>query len=610
VAISMSLVLTYSFIRSQSVHLQINENSSRTDWAIQAAQTGAAVAIERIQSTDWLGVDETLSREVHADNEGTAYYEVIFNSISSSDLDSTPAEASFMLAVESTGFWASAKNPDEIVERRVEVIVRLKPRLPGRTIRDGDSDSASDLISNPGDYDQIQSYALFASGGDKSLVLDPADRIDGAIWLKNKLQVYGDPRWSSSVRDEFLADIGARFATVGAGGPTYQHPHPLAGSITFYQTPANSVQQDLGNLGVAWNKVDSQPEYPTINYSDYENYQIYAGGFVYSAVDPGSRIDRKELRPTEDNPLGIFFHRGDVSVDDDVIIQGTLVSTGKIAFHGDHSHLSSFNWKDDSGIEVLSESSSWRRLPAIVAYEVDFHRHVQVSVHGAIVTKRRMKGAGGSFGYENGNQVSIVGTATALPGQQPYSVVRLIGSPDLALLNGRGDYAIWLQDGESGSWYEIVGIDSLNHQLTIAGEVTHTAATNYLIRLNRKLFVDLHGPVSGESHDINRLTEWEFSESLWSDLYSTWEDDNRELVQNSQPEIRFTEWLETPANFTGWPEFYRTYGLNIEPTFHLRHKGEIEYHWSPPFFEPYVGTGDLSEFSGFRWEILSWQEIQ
>ena len=111
----MSLVLTYSFIRSQGVQLQISANGSRVDWALQAAQTGASVALEHIQSTEWEGIDEVLAREVFSDAEGTADFEVVFNPVSLSEISGISVEAALMLKIESTGTWTSAEDSSQEV---------------------------------------------------------------------------------------------------------------------------------------------------------------------------------------------------------------------------------------------------------------------------------------------------------------------------------------------------------------------------------------------------------------------------------------------------------------------------------------------------------------
>src|SRR5690606_4347879 len=131
----------------------------------------------------------------------------------------------------------SAANETERVEREVQVAVQLQPRVPGRPILAGDDGAAEDVAANPGDYDTIQGYTLFADGGGgDSLVLDPGGRIEGPIWLKDDLELFEDPAWSSGVRRDVLASIGERLAS-GSSPSAARHPHPLAGEITFHSRP-------------------------------------------------------------------------------------------------------------------------------------------------------------------------------------------------------------------------------------------------------------------------------------------------------------------------------------------------------------------------------------
>ena len=180
-------MLTLSFTRTQTINLQIHHNTSGRESARQAAHTGAAIALRQIGSTDWQGVGVGISAIIHTDDSGNSSYSVEFLPLDVTRMNPLPDDAALYLVVKSTGRWQSLANPNDVVESTVEVIVHLEPRVAGRTVHPGDSALASDDSPNPGDYDAIQQYALFAHAGSDSLVLDPQGRVEGNLWLKEHL---------------------------------------------------------------------------------------------------------------------------------------------------------------------------------------------------------------------------------------------------------------------------------------------------------------------------------------------------------------------------------------------------------------------------------------
>ncbi len=61
IAISMSMVLTYAALSSQARSVQIRQNVNRQELARQAAESGATIALNKLQSASWSGVMTPLS---------------------------------------------------------------------------------------------------------------------------------------------------------------------------------------------------------------------------------------------------------------------------------------------------------------------------------------------------------------------------------------------------------------------------------------------------------------------------------------------------------------------------------------------------------------------
>ncbi|QDU53806.1 hypothetical protein [Gimesia panareensis] len=612
-ALSMSLVLTYSFIQTQSVQTQISANGSRRDLARNAARAGISDALNRLNSLDWAGVSDRYRRPFQADDDGECTYTVSFEAVGNS------LSSVLELNVYSLGVWTSAENPDMKSEHQITARVRLVPRLIGRTILPGDSAAATDQISNAGDFDRIKGYALFAEQGYYSLNFDPATRIDGNLWLYDRLHMFTDPAWSSTIRDTYLTDVGNRFVTFPAGSTslseaTISAPHPIAGNITFYNYPSYSIRDDLSDLKVSWSTTTERLTIPSTDYSAFTSYRLYEGGPLYQAETVNSSLYNQTLKPTPANPLGIFYRSGNLSIYDNVTIQGTLVCTGKIYFVGKQIHLTAFNWKDDSGQAFVTDAQLWPRLPCVVAHDAEFSRYSQSTVEGAIVCQGTVKGGGGSISYPSALDLKLSGTATAASIGQPFSTVTLQEYQLLSSLSTDGNYAIWLETtgsgntGTTGSWYPIVGFDNNRQQLTVRGEIDQATPTAYRIQRHKQVLTQVRGPVCAETFDFYRVNEWVLNSYLWDDRRYNWNYQNDLRKALGFSEIGFSEWLENPGNFLGWDSYYLTYGISLEPTLQIQNLTEREYRWAPPLFQPFDGGDANPDQSGYRWSMVDWQE--
>lgn len=130
-ALSMSLVLTYSFIQTQSVQTQISANGSRRDLARNAARAGISDALNRLNSLDWQGVSDQYERPFQADADGDCRYAVSFAAVGNS------LSSVLELNVSSRGTWTSAADSNMKSEHEITARVRLVPRIQGRTILPG-----------------------------------------------------------------------------------------------------------------------------------------------------------------------------------------------------------------------------------------------------------------------------------------------------------------------------------------------------------------------------------------------------------------------------------------------------------------------------------------
>lgn len=655
ISISMSLVLTYAALNSQSRSWQVRSNINRQALAQRAAQSGAAIALNAIQSANWSGVTSPPSGILEPDADGTTSYSIEFltidgqtspnsyptgqgqTSLSGSSgffnpnanglsIESAAAAAAatrqaFQLLIRSTGTWTSATDPLDVVSQRVEVGVELQPRVPGRPALDSSNAAANDLAPSSSQYDLIQCYALFATAGSSSnpsLTLEPGHRIDGPSWLVRGLSIFNGPKWKSDVRTEFLQSTGSLMTTSTGQTTTLLHPHPFGGPITASVNFSSSESTDLTRLQVPNSSGASAPTPPTINFNNWKNYALVQGGFRYSAETLNSGTIRDVvLRPSSRNPLGVFFKEGNLTVDDNVVVQGTLVCTGKLTFSGRNVLIEAVNWRDEAGGPVVASADLFPRLPAIVAQNLAVNSGMRGSVSGAVLLTGTLTGADGNYDLVSGQELNLAGFgATATPIRQPFSVVQLPSNIDLSSVD-RSTHALWLAEGSSGNWFPIVDVDATSRRLTILGEARRTNPVDFRIRRQRVRSLDIRGPVMAARVQLSEPSAWKLSNGLWNDQFSLWQLGNQIAANNGQPQTPFVTWVANPANYIDWSDPWQEVGLPLEPTFHLRPQPGVSNRECCPLFQGYTPPSNPmmspptmtgSDPAGLRWRVLFWRE--
>lgn len=610
-SVSLCLVLTYGFLHSQAVARRIDENSGRRDQALAAARAGMSMALREMNSEDWAGVDAEISREVDHDPTGFASFRVTWHPVEVADNDDVLAPRSALeVVVRSVGTWQSENDANEKLERTIEALARIRPRLPGRDAGPADLPAASDLAANPSEYNQMQHYALVSTDSSlDSLTLEPGDRVDGDVWLRGDLELYRGPSWGSGPRNQYLSDVGDKFVDL-SGVRVFKHPHPLAGRVDFYGWPQLSTTNDLNRVKAVYQTVSESLNLPTVGWSSWETYQVFEKGFTYSAAQLPETLSNVTLRPSADNPLGIFYRYGDLRIGDDVVVQGTVVVAQALVIEGQRVHIASFNWRGDEGAPIVDDRDLWQRLPAVVAQRVEIDRDAGSVIEGAVIAQQQLRGGGGTLEYVSANNVNIVATATATPLRQPYSQVHLQGSPSLGNIDGTGRYAVWLAsaDGTTGQWYRIVGVQGT--QLTVEGEVEQATAVAARIQPLRLRYADIRGPLTGGNHQIEHQQTWLLTELLWGTLHTTWSTLNNLLKLLGLPRLKFIDWLSDPSNLLNLGYPLTSTGITLEPTFHVTHQGEASYRFEPPLFRPFRGSSGESEHEGYRWSVVQWRELE
>ncbi len=651
IAISMSMALTYAALSSQARGVQVRQNVNRREMARQAAESGVSITLNTLQSSAWSGVTTALSGTLSSDKLGTTSYTIEFRTIdgqtsptgyatgqgqtslsgtsaflnpTSNGLSTTSADTAaiatrqaFQLLIRSTGKWASLTDPLDFVTAIVEVGIELQPRVPGRQILAPDITEATDVFASTAGYDTIQNYALFASTGSSttpSLTLEPGQRIDGPSWLTQGVSVFNGPKWKSATRDDFLQSTGTLYSTTSGGTTSLFHPHPFGGPITMRNSFSSAEVTDLTKLNVPRISTTSTPAAPTITFANWQTYQLYQGGFSYSAETLNSgTLTNVVLRPSLRNPLGVFYYGGSLTLSNNVVVQGTIVCTGTVTFSGANVLVESVNWRDSSGSTLVSNADLFPRMPALVAQSIVLKSGAGSAVSGAVLLTSTVTGADGNYDFVSGYNLDISGSqATCTPIRQPYSQVQLPTGTSLSNVSG-GSHAIWLAEGNSGNWFPIVAVDATNRLLTVLGEAKRSSPTNFRIRRQRSSSFDVRGPLMATRMTLTASSSWKLSTGLWNNQYSLWQLTTQNQANNNQPITPFVPWVAAPANYVGWGSPWETAGLPLEPIVHFRPQTGIKFRDTLPLFKGYVPPTNLitatNDPSGYRWRVLFWREL-
>jgi hypothetical protein len=309
--LSLTLGLSYAAMRSQGTASMIQRNSDRRASARQDAITGMSMALKKMSRSDWGGVGTSLNGSLGTSDSFLVTYTTGDSSLSASDADQP-----FRVTLLSTGYSADPQQPQSIAIYRVRAVVRLIPRQ---------------VAAEPSDWPKMQGYTLYQTDTQET-DLDIPCQFTGPVRLQAKLDIASHYPNNNSARSQYISDLNSMRL---GGWPDYR---PFNGpvNIPFTGQDAKYFAYLTPGLGITVNNTAAQKAASDwVMPTSLTTYQVYPGGPAYTVQAAPATLSNTTLNPDPtNNPLGLFFSSGNVTISSNVTINGSLFCGNNITIAG------------------------------------------------------------------------------------------------------------------------------------------------------------------------------------------------------------------------------------------------------------------------------------
>lgn len=363
-----SMVLSYALLGSQSTSLLIQRNSASRTQAYYAAMTGLAAGLRQIHDADsWVGVGQNASANISS----TESYQVTFTTGDTQLTENHPDYAWWPLRVtiRSIGKSTDPSNPARYTTHTVEAVVQLVP-----------PEISPNSPRRPTRWDEPAGFTVY-QWNDLAFKLELPVRIEGRTRIQGQLQLCDEypPQeaqfllFALPAKQRYLEHLKRLRVEQGQDYRPFGPDH--AGNFSLQLALSNQHVDGLTRLGT----------YLGINYSNRaaqaapnwsplvapQTYQLYPGGEVYQIPSLNGSLQNTsaasgvlKFRPQE-NPLGLFYRSGNLQIQNNVALSGTLLVTGELDITGSNVSLNpkSLPWLRSTEAERL-------RLPTTFAGKI------------------------------------------------------------------------------------------------------------------------------------------------------------------------------------------------------------------------------------------------
>ncbi|MGD0900664.1 MAG: hypothetical protein ABR915_22760 [Thermoguttaceae bacterium] len=307
--LSITLAMSYAMMRTQSVAVQIQRNAARAPAARQDALTGMIMALKKMHMNAWAGIAAPLTGTLGPYDS----YQVTFatGDPSLSSGNANYSDYPYRVTLVSTGSSLDPDNPQCVARYKIQAVVHLVPRA---------------LSAEPASWSTMLNYTVYQTALG---FFDPAvpSQIQGPVYTQAVLDM-SHSIWANDggpldqCRQRYYADLNP-FRT--ATGTDWR---PYTGQVSFEMfIQYSDTNTNLSNLGItlsqywSWSGVSWNP--PSQSFS----YQLYPGGQTYNAGSLAASLQGVSLQPDViNNPLGIYYRAGPVSLGANTTFYGTLIT--------------------------------------------------------------------------------------------------------------------------------------------------------------------------------------------------------------------------------------------------------------------------------------------
>lgn len=357
--IAVSLAVCYAVMRTQSTMVHVQHNSSARMDARQAAMAGLAIGLRRMHESSWGGVATALSDDLGSRTR----YEVTY---SIGDPYLLPADADYdelplRVTVTSRGFARTSGASSHETMHQSRAVVRLIPRM---------------LASEPAPWSDMNQYTIYQTDDEETWLNAPV-RLEGPLRFRERVRLGEAYAWSSTHRQRFFSDLEAMR---NAGYPDYR---PFNGPITLPY-----IEQDSSSFPLIQNSMQiatidgSVQEVPAWSFPALASYRMFQGGPAYTIPTCPSTLEDTSLGPNPaTNPLGIYYRSGDVRIEDDVVVEGTIAALGKIDLVGPRIQIQPVS------LPPLLNSSEPIQLPTLMTSGLlQVRTGARAAIQGLVIT--------------------------------------------------------------------------------------------------------------------------------------------------------------------------------------------------------------------------------
>ena len=372
----MTLAVSYALLRAQAETIRSSSNIELRNEARQAAWTGLSAALRRMnQSNSWAGADSTLTGTINTFQSYTAIYTTGDATVAADGPDA--ADWPYRVTITSTGYAVDPTASTTTTTYKIEAVVKLVPRK---------------LQDNPSPWATMQSFVVYQTNTD-DVSLQLPFRIEGAARFQGSLSSFSQtyPSPTSSARPRYLSDLNA-MRTNG-----YSDARPFTGPITLPNSATTSTVRNLlsSNLGVTLNNATGAATSGWSAPGTLSTYQLYPGGKTYTVPTLPSSIAATTYQADPRlNPAGLF-RAGDVTLGNNAVVIGTIISTGKVIISGTGVSIQPYAMRNIDGASAVVQ------MPAIVASnDVQINAGAAATINGTVATFATLSAPSGTQGTQ------------------------------------------------------------------------------------------------------------------------------------------------------------------------------------------------------------------